>query len=309
MTFELTILGCSSAMPVHGRFMSSQVLNVNEKLFLIDCAEGTQIRIGEYKISKNKIENILISHLHGDHIFGLPGLIGSMSMLGRRKPLNIYGPSGLELFLNTAFDISDSYIGFELNIHTIDTTKYAKIYENSDVEVYSFPLEHRIATVGYKFVEKLKQRNIKPEAIEKYGLNYMQIQSAKSGDDVMLDTGEIIENSDLTKPLDKKRSFAYCSDTKYSEKIISYIKGVDLLYHEATYMRHLKDKAKERYHSTTVDAATIAMKAGVGKLLIGHYSSRYKDLNMLLEEAKIVFYNTELALDGKRFSVNKQQDE
>ncbi len=309
MTFELTILGCSSAMPVHGRFMSAQVLNVNEKLFLIDCAEGTQIRLADFNISKNKIDNILISHLHGDHIFGLPGLIGSMSMLSRKKPLNIFGPPGLEHFLNTAFEISDSYTGFDLNIHTIDTTKYTKIYDDSNVEVYSFPLQHRIPTAGYKIVEKDRQRNIKPAAIEKYSLDFKQIQAAKAGDDVRLSNGQIIKNIELTKSPKKKRSFAYCSDTKYSESIIPYIKGIDLLYHEATYMKGLQDKARERYHSTTVDAATIAKKAGALKLIIGHYSSRYKDLEMLLEEAKSVFPNTELAIDGKRFSVKLEEDE
>ncbi len=289
--------------------MSSQVLNVHGRLFLIDCAEGTQIRLAEYKISKNKIENILISHLHGDHIFGLPGLIGSMSMLGRTKPLDVYGPEGIESFLNNAFEISESFIGFELNIHVVRHSKYTKIIENEKVIVYSFPLKHRIAAVGYKIVEKDRLRNINPEMIEKYNLSYNQIQAAKYGNDINLTGGEVLKNADLTFSPKRKRSFAYCSDTIYDESIVPVVKKVDLLYHEATYMEHLKDKAKERFHSTTVDAAKIAQQAEVGKLIIGHYSSRYKDLNALLQEAKGVFERTELAIDGKRFTVKIPDNE
>jgi len=303
VSFELTILGCSSAMPVHGRFMSSQILNVNEKLLLIDCGEGTQIRLSEYKISKNKIDTILISHLHGDHIFGLPGLIGSMNLVGRKKPLDIFGPLGLEFYLKTVFEISESYLGFEINFHTVNHNKYTKILEDKIMRIYSFPLEHRIPTVGYKIVEQDRLRNINPEMIERFGLNYQQIQAAKRGDDIELDNGDIIENHEITLEPKKSRSYAYCSDTKYSEKIVSYIKGVDLLYHEATYLKNLQSKAQERFHSTTYDAANIAKKAGVGKLIIGHYSSRYKDLDLLLSETREIFDNTELTMDGKKFSV------
>lgn len=309
MTFELTILGCSSAMPVYGRFMSSQVLNVNEKLILLDCAEGTQIRLTDFKISKNKIDTILISHLHGDHVFGLPGLIGSMSLVGRKKPLNIYGPKGLEYYLNTVFDISGSHIDFDLNIHLVEDDKYYKIFEDERVKIYAFPLEHRISTVGYKVEEKDKLRNIKPEMISKYNLDYSQIQSAKHGNDINLQDGSILKYTEITLCPKKKRSYAYCSDTKYNERIIPFVKNVDLLYHEATYMQELQSKARERFHSTTVEAAMIAKQAKVGKLILGHYSSRYKDLKMLLDEAQTVFVNTELGIDGKRFSVKQNRDE
>lgn len=310
MTFELTILGCSSAVPVHGRFLSSQILNVRERMLLIDCGEGTQFRLSDFHISKNKIEHILISHLHGDHIFGLPGLINSMNMAGRKKPLTIFGPVGLENYLNNVFESSYSHsLSFELVINQVDHTIYSKIFENENINIYAFPLEHRVPTIGFKIVEKQGLKNIIPETINKYNLEFNQIKEAKEGKDILLKSGEIVKNSQLTFDLKKSRSFAYCSDTRFSEKIVAFIKNVDLLYHEATYLNDLQDKAKERYHSTTIDAATIAKKSNVKKLILGHYSSRYKNLNPLLEEAKTVFENTELGIDGTKFKVNLEHNE
>lgn len=310
MIFELTILGCSSAVPVHGRFLSSQILDVGGRLILIDCGEGTQFRLVDFRISKNKIENILISHLHGDHIFGLPGLINSMNLAGRNKSLNIFGPIGLENYLNNVFEASYSHsLGFELFIHQVDHTVYSKITENENLKIYAFPLEHRIPTIGYKIVEKQSFKNIRPESISKYNLNFNQIREAKIGKDLYLKNGEVIKNNDLTFDLKKSRSYAYCSDTRYNEKIVAYIQNIELLYHEATYLKELKDKAKERFHSTAIEAATIAKKSNAKKLILGHYSSRYKNLEPLLREAKTVFQNTELGIDGVRFQVNLENNE
>lgn len=290
-------------MPVHGRSLSSQILNVKEQFVLIDCGEGTQFRLAEYKISKNKIDIILISHLHGDHIYGLPGLINSMNLSGRRKELNVFGPIGLEDYLNNVFEASDSHLSFELIVHIVDHNIYSKTFENKNIKIFAFPLTHRVPTVGYKIEEKKRLKNIKSEMIQIYNLDFNQIKDAKKGKDILLENGQLVKNIELTHKLKKPRSYAYCSDTKYDEKIIAYVQKANLLFHESTYLENLKEKAKERFHSTTIDAATIAKKAQVDKLVLGHYSSRYKDLKPLLEEARTVFKNTELGIDGLRFEV------
>jgi len=309
VVFELTILGCSSAVPVKGRFLSSQVLNIRERYFLIDCGEGTQYSMLEYKIAKSKIENIFISHLHGDHIYGLPGLISSYNLNNRTKPLNIYGPIGLDPFLENVLEYSYNYLGFALNIITVDHNKPTVVFEDDNVKVSSFPLEHRIPTVGYRFEEKSRLRNIKPEKITEYDLDYNQIRAAKYGNDVVLKSGEILKNKEVTLPPKHLRSYAYCSDTVFSKSYIDYVKNVDLLYHESTYMANMQDKAEKRGHSTTIDAATVAKKANVGKLILGHYSSRYHDLQPLLKEARSVFENTELGLDGQKYKVELIENE
>jgi len=306
---ELTILGSSSAVPIYGRFLSSQFLKVNNNHFLIDCGEGTQFRLLEYKISPNKIDTILISHLHGDHIYGLPGLINSMNLSGRRKKLNIYGPIGLQKYLDGVFEASDSYIGFELNINIVDHSQNSELFENKSLEVYSFPLVHRVPTVGFKIVEKPYQKTINPEMISKYNLDFNQIIKAKEGEDIELENGRIVKNSLLTFPAPKSLSYAYCSDTKYSPKIVESIKNVDLLYHEATYMHDLQGKAEERSHSTTKEAASIAKLAKAKLLVIGHFSARYNNLEKLLTETKTVFANSELAIDGRVFTIENKRHE
>jgi len=309
VTFELTILGCSSAIPVKGRFLTSQILNIREGFFLIDCGEGTQYRMLDYKIPKSKIENIFISHLHGDHIYGLPGLISSYNLNNRVKPLSIFGPIGLVPFLENALEYSYNHLGFDLNIITVDHNKYSVVFEDDNVKISAFPLKHRIPTVGYKFEEKSRLKNIKPEKISEYNLDYNQIRSAKYGNDVVLKSGEILKNSEVTLPPKHLRSYAYCSDTVYSESYIQYIKNVDLLYHESTYMSNMQEKAKLRGHSTTIDAANIAKKANAGKLILGHYSSRYHDLDPLLQEARSIFKNTELGLDGQNYNIELIENE
>lgn len=309
MEFELTILGCSSAIPMKGRYLSAQILNIRNEFFLIDCAEGAQLRMLDFNIPKNKIKHIFISHLHGDHIFGLPGLLSSYNLANREKPLNIYGPAGLKEFIENALEYAYVSLSYKLNIISLDHTIKSIAFENDSVKVSSFPLNHRVPTIGYKFEEKSRLKNIRPEMIERYGLNYNQIRAAKYGNDVVLKDGNVISNGILTLPPKHLRSYAYCSDTVYDQRIVPFIKNVDLLYHESTYMASMSEKAKERGHSTTIDAATIAKKANAKKLILGHYSTRYHDLMPLLEEARTVFENTELGIDGKKFKVELLENE
>lgn len=245
--------------------------------------------------------------MHGDHVLGLPGLINSMNLLGRKKPLRIFGVATLSDYLNGVFEATQSHINFELSVIPLEQDIYQKIFDNSVVEVYSFPLQHGVPTVGYKFVERSHLLNIRSEAIKEYSLDYNQIMSAKHGNDIKMKDGSFLDYRKVTLPPKKMRSFAYCSDTKYCEKTISYVEGVDILFHEATYMNDLRDKALERFHSTSIEAATIAKKAKVGKLVLGHYSARYGDLTNMLEEARSVFKNTELALDNKKFEVKYEK--
>lgn len=309
MVFELLILGSTSAVPVHDRYLSCQILNVHDKLYMIDCGEGTQFRLQHFKISHFKIEYIFISHLHGDHILGLPGLINSMNINGRRKKLTIWSPVGLEEMIDKIFEVSGSHIDFEIVFHIVNTEKPEKIFDDNHVEIHSFPLDHRMPASGFKFIEKGRLRNIDSSMISQYNLSINQIKAAKFGNDIEFPDGTVIKNKDITLPPKKLRSYAYCSDTKYNDNIANYVRNVDLLYHESTYLDHLKDKAGERFHSTASDAALIAKKANAGKLLLGHFSSRYGDLSGFISEAKQHFENVELGLDGNKFSVNINHDE
>ena len=309
MIFELLILGSTSAVPSHGRYLSSQLLNVHEKLYLIDCGEATQFRLQQLRVSHHKIDHIFISHLHGDHILGLPGLINSMNLIGRAKKLDIFCPSGLDQIIDKVFEISHSFINFEICYHYINTSNYTKIFKNNSIEVFAFPLHHSIDTFGFRFNERIDYHNINPEAITRYGLNIEQIKAARSGSDIELENGVLLSNSDIVLPQRKKRSYAYCSDTRYFPGLANHVRDVDLLYHESTYLDDMKDKASERFHSTSVQAASIAKKANAGKLLLGHFSSRYTDLNPFLFEAKQHFDNVELAIDGAIFSIDKNHEE
>ena len=309
MEFELTILGCSSATPMRERYLSSQVLNVRNDYFLIDCGEGAQYRMLDFNIPKSKIDHIFISHLHGDHIFGLPGLISTYNLNNRVKALNIYGPLGLEEFIGNILENISVLLNFELKVNILDHKKSSVAFENKNVKVTSFPLKHRVATIGYKFEEKSRLKNIRVEKIKEYNLNYNQIRAAKYGKDVVLESGEVIPNNILTLPPKHLRSFAYCSDTVYDESLVAYIRNVDLLYHESTYLSSVQEKATARGHSTAVDAANIAKKANARRLILGHYSTRYHDLSPFLVEAKSIFKNTELGVDGKKFKLELKEDE
>lgn len=301
MAFELTILGSSAAIPAHGRHLSAQVLQAGGELFLIDCGEGTQIQLMDYKIKFSKINHIFISHLHGDHIFGLMGLIMTYDLMGRTAPLHIYSPKGLEDFIKTQLYSGQRY---PLYFHSSDTTVSTLLYENNYLEVYSIPLIHRDPCHGFLFVEKKKVSNIIKEKIEVYNIPYQQINKIKEGADFLTEKGELIPNIELTIPAPNPLKFAYCSDTMYSEEIIPLIKEVDLLYHEATFMQNMLEQAQKTMHSTAAQAASIAQQAQAKKLIIGHFSARYINLKPLLEEAKAVFDSTFLAEEGLKILVH-----
>jgi len=298
MNFQVTILGSNSAKPAHGRFMSSQLVNFNEKLFLIDCAEGTQFRFQDFKIKFLKISHVLISHLHGDHIFGLPGVLLTMSLNNRSEDLHICGPIGIQDFIETVLRLSQSHLSFNIIYKETNPSVVNNIYIDNNFTIISFPLKHRIPTQGYFFREKYSEKKLNKIKIDQYEIPYQFFDRIKKGEDWINSQGEKISNAELTFENPNPRSYAYCSDTEYDEGILNYIQGVDLLYHEATFMHELLNQALKTGHSTAIQAANIAKLAKVKKMLIGHFSSRYSNLKPLLEEAKSVFTNTELAVDG-----------
>ncbi len=300
MSFELTVLGSNAALPSFGRHLSAQILNVDSSLFLIDCGEGTQIRMMDFKIKMNKIERVFISHLHGDHILGLAGLIMTLGLQGRSKPLYIYSPSGLERIIDVQLD---GNYAFPVHFIVTDTRKKGLLFENKSVEVFSIPLLHRVPCNGFLFVQKTKSPNMRKDKITEYKIPYNKIIEIKNGADFLTQKGQVIPNSELTVIPAPPLKYAYCSDTAYFKEIIPMVKGVDLLYHEATFMHDLLDKAVKTMHSTARQAAEIARRAEVKKLLLGHFSARYKNLSPLLDEAKLVFENTLLSVEGLTLSI------
>ncbi len=293
MPFRITVLGSSSALPTFKKFPSAHVVNIHERFFLIDCGEGTQIQLRRFKTKFSSINHIFITHLHGDHFFGLFGLISSLSLLGRKNDLHIYSPGDLKKTIYSV--LKKKEIPFNIFFHRLEHSEKAVIYESKSVKISCFPLNHRIETYGFLFEEKQKQRNIIKETILKYELSVKDILQIKEG--------KKIPNKKLSTAPYKVRSFAYCSDTMYHENIIPDIKNVDILYHEATFAEDLKDVAEQTKHSTSLDAATIAEKAGAGTLLIGHFSSRYKSYELILNEAKAIFTNTIAVNDGDVFNI------
>ncbi len=298
MSFSLTILGSSSALPTSDRTVTAHVLKVHERFFLIDCGEGTQMQMRKYRIRFGKIHHIFISHLHGDHFYGLFGLISSLNLMGRKVKLSIYGPPNLQKFLKIHFSNSAVKLDFELQFHPLDMKNKGIIMEDKNMTVESLPMDHKIDCVGFIFREKEKDRKIRKDLIEDLNLGIADLVGLKKGEDYINPDGRVFPNEDLTNPPPPARSYAYCSDTRYSEKIIPSIKDVDLLYHEATYLEDMKDRASKTGHSTAREAGLIAQKSNAGQLIIGHYSSRYKDLSPLLEEASQVFPQTILAKEG-----------
>ncbi len=303
MAFTFTILGSSSALPTSKRFTSAYVLNVHERFFLIDCGEGAQMQLRKYKIKLGKINHIFISHIHGDHVFGLFGLISSFNLLGRENNLHIFGPPDLERIIHDY--LKDFYINlfFEIIFHPVNCTRSVRIYEDEKIKVNTIPLKHRIPTCGFLFREQPTLPNLKKDMIEKYDIPISKRQGIKEGDGFITETGGIVPNHELVIPAPEPKTFAYCSDTSYNEGILTQIRNVDLLYHEATYGSELQELARESMHSTASEAARLASKASAKKLVIGHFSARYKDLTPLLVEARKVFNNTFIAEDGKTFTV------
>ncbi len=303
MPFELTILGSSSALPTSERYPTAQVLNVLERFFLIDCGEGAQIQLRRLKLKMGKIRHIFISHLHGDHYFGLPGLISTLKLLGYTNDIHIYAHSELQGLIKPQLDNMKGGLGFNVIFHPLNLKKPQVVYSCKKVEVSSFPVNHSIPTCGFLFKEQPRLPNIKKELIKRYKIPIKEIQAIKEGAGFIAEGGKLISHAQLTTPPPKPRSYAFCTDTRYHEPIVEIIKGADLLYHEATFLDEMRELAGQTFHSTARQAATIAMKANVGKLIIGHFSARYKDITPLADEARQVFPETYAAHDGDVFRV------
>lgn len=302
---KLTILGSSSALPTSERFPSAHVLNVHERLFLIDCGEGTQMQLRKYRIRFSKINHIFISHLHGDHIFGLYGLLSTFNLMGRKNPVHLYAPQNYQGILLSHLNDFDISPGFEIDFVPLSGKEPLKILDDKYVTVTSFPLKHRVPAFGFLFREKPHDRNIIKEAIEKYNIPIIKIPAIKKGEDFVMNDGTVIPNDTITIKPPEPLSYAYCSDTSYFERLSSFVKNVNLLYHEATFEADLKDLAESVGHSTTHDAARIASEAGVGTLIIGHFSARYKKTGNLVEEARTIFPETYPAREGDTIEVGK----
>lgn len=293
MSTYLTILGFNSAIPTINSSPTAQLLEMEERSFLIDCGEGTQVQLRKAKAKFSRINHIFISHLHGDHCFGLPGLIASFRLLGRETPLHVYGPKGIKKMLETIFTITETHRGFEVVYHELDKEYSEKIYEDNRVEVYTIPLDHRIYCNGYLFKEKPKDRHLNMQEISKYKeIETCDYHNIKAGKDFVLSDGYVLKNEILTTDPVPPVSYAFCSDTRYLETVIPIIKNVTVLYHESTFLHDLKEMADYTGHTTALEAASIAQKAEVGKLILGHFSNRYGDLTVFTDEARAIFPNT-----------------
>ncbi len=292
----LTILGNNSAIPAFGRHPTAQILQTQDEKFLIDCGEGTQLQMANYKIRRSKINHIFISHLHGDHYFGLVGLLTSMSLLGRTQDLHIYAPAPLQDIIDLQLKVANSTLTYPLHFHPLQ--KEGVILDGKKITVQCFPVQHRIECWGFLFKEKKNPRKIHPEKVLVHEIPTSFYEKLQKGEDYVTKDGHTIPNHEVTMEGVKAKSYAYCADTIYDETLVDKIYGTDVIYHEATYLHALQETAASRYHSTAIQAASIAQKAGVKRLLIGHFSSKYEFLNEFLTEACSVFNNTELALEG-----------
>jgi ribonuclease Z len=306
MGFSITILGCSSSIPTNERNPSGQVINYHDKLYLIDCAEGTQLQLRRYLKRIQRLHAVFISHLHGDHFFGLVGLISSLHLLGRKDELHVYGPKGLEEIIRLQLLYTHTELIYELIFHVTNPEVSEVIFDNGDLEVITIPLEHRIPTNGFLFREKPGLRKIKKEVVLSEKIPYTEYENIKRGADYIMDNGTVISNESMTLSPPQPRSYAYCSDTRYTESIVPIIKGADILYHETTFLKDLTDQAILKFHSTAEQAARIAQMAEVKKLIIGHYSARYDDITPFLDEAKSIFKDTELTYDGLILNIKKK---
>ncbi|NAW51081.1 ribonuclease Z [Elizabethkingia argentiflava] len=293
----LTILGYNSAIPTIRSSPTAQLLEMSERYFLIDCGEGTQVQLRKAKAKFSKINHIFISHLHGDHCFGLPGLIASLRLLGRTQDLYVYGPKGIKKMLETIFSITETQRGFKVVYYELDGIGSECIYEDNKLEVWTIPLDHRIYCNGYLFKEKQKDRRLNIAEIEKYTeIDTCDYHKLKRGEDFILSDGYTLKNEILTNDPEPPVSYAFCSDTRYKENIIPIIQEVDVLYHEATFLHDLKEMADYTGHTTAQEAAIIARNANVKKLILGHFSNRYTDLNVFIDEARKYFPNTYLPI-------------
>ncbi len=293
MNFTLHVLGTASALPTTQRYPSAQVLDVRGRLFMIDCGEGAQMQIRRAGLSFLKIEHICLSHIHGDHIFGIFGLLTTMAMLGRSSALNIYAPASFQPILDFLVNHFGEGIRFPINFVHLEMNEPQVIYENRTTELLAFPLNHRIETFGFMIREKMPQRNVRKEAIERYGLSLAEIGTLKRGEDVVR-KDLVIPNEEAAYIPFEPRSYAYCSDTAPFPELSQWVKGVSVLYHESTFPAEMSEMAAKTYHSTTLQAARTALDAGAGRLLVGHYSSRFPSLDFFLEELRSIFPKTDL---------------
>ena len=298
---KLTILGCHSATPRTNTNPTSQVLEIKNHTFLIDCGEGTQVELRRNKIKFVRIKHIFISHLHGDHCFGLVGLISTFRLLTREADLHIYAPKGLKEVITLQMKLSDSWTNYKLIFHELTSTSPELIFEDEKVEVYTIPLDHRIYTNGFLFKEKEGERKLDMNAVLNADIDVAYYRKLKQGFDVKDNKGNLVSNKSVTKPPNTPKSYAFCSDTAYNEAMLPVINNVDVLYHEATFLEKNAVLAHPTKHCTAKQAARIAKQANAGTLILGHYSTRYDDINMFKEEAEVIFENVELARDGKVF--------
>ncbi|MCM0220372.1 ribonuclease Z [Bacteroides fragilis] len=296
--FELHILGCGSALPTTRHFATSQVVNLRDKLFMIDCGEGAQMQLRKSRLKFSRLNHIFISHLHGDHCFGLMGLISTFGLLGRTAELHIHSPKGLEELLAPMLNFFCHMLAYKVIFHEFDTRQASVIYEDRSMTVTTIPLQHRIPCCGFLFAEKTRPNHIIRDMIDFYKVPVYELNRIKNGADYITPEGEVIANARLTRPSDPPRRYAYCSDTIFRREIAEQISGVDLLFHEATFAESELARAKETYHTTAAQAGRIAVEAGVRRLVIGHFSARYEDENVLLKEASAIFPDTILAKEN-----------
>ena len=295
---NINILGCGSALPTTRHLATSQIVDLRDKLYMIDCGEGTQVQMRRMRVRFGRLAHIFISHLHGDHCFGLPGLISTLGMLGRTGELVVHGPKEVETYLRPVMDLFCRGMEFEVRFNPVDTRSHSLVMEDRSLSVYSIPLKHRIPTCGYLFAEKPKEAHIIREMTDFYQVPVRCMKDIKQGQDYVTPEGEVVPNSRLTRPAAPPKRYAFCSDTAYNRSIIPIIEGADLLYHEATFAECDLARAKETFHSTARQAAEIARDAHVKRLVIGHYSARYEDLSELHREAEAVFPGTILGNEG-----------
>lgn len=298
---KLTILGCYAATPRTFTNPTSQVLEIKNRLFLIDCAEGTQVQLRKNKIRFSKINHIFISHLHGDHFYGLVGLVSTFTLLNRTTDLHIYGPKGIKEIIMLQLRLSNSWTNYGLHFHELESYDSEVIFEDEKVLIKTIPLKHRVYTNGFLFQEKSGQRKLNMDVVQNYDIDTCYYQKIKNGKDITLEDGRIIENAKLTADPAPTKNYAFCSDTAYNEAMIPIIKNIDVLYHESTFLQSEENLAKKTLHSTAKEAATIALKANAKQLILGHYSTRYENIELFKEEATTIFSEVLLADDGKSF--------
>ena len=312
MNFTIHILGTASALPTTARYPSAQIVDVRGRLFMIDCGEGAQIQIRKAGISFLKIEHICLSHIHGDHIFGIFGLLSTMGLLGRKSPLNIFAPPEFGPILEFFKTQFGEGLLFDINFTALEMTEPELVYENRRTELLAFPLNHRVNTFGFLIREKVPQRNVKKDAIEKYDLSLTEIGTLKRGEDVIRGSNEnedfVIKNEEVTYYRFLPRSYAYCSDTAPFDKLKDWIKGIDVLYHEATFPAEMTEMAEKTFHSTTLQAAQVAKDADVKKLIVGHYSSRFPSVDFYMDEIQTIFPEVTLAHDGDVIEIATKQE-